>query len=478
MSKFDDYLKYINPALEKFRNPVPPGQEIQKLNLNSSTTPFSIDAQEALLHKKATDAFLSHQESMEARGRGKKNVENDLQKKIAKEYNGETAQYLRDGVGVEFTLEKEDLLVYAKMYKWNINLTKPLMFGIRGAFPPTYWPAKIEFSEKATLQYRIIDFVATNCIIGLLDFKEGVLACFPGSTVPGYKFFKSETHNIILPGFYLSRSYLSELARKNGNEWRFLADKSNYLFKRSQSTEFVKKDGVYFGNPADEVHSSYSNFNDLSKETDLFFRPSDIGNGSRGCQIIIGPPIYTSYKPWNVKKTYWENFTPWQRFLAEVVTRGGERTIYDYLLIESKEFIDFRKSRESKDQIPIKYSINSSSPHIEKVNLLLRSIITYEEMASTYLKYFEGSVQKKELIIRGTKIGIPTGVNYTFDSYIYTMAVKIKYKYSSIEGIFTLHFVKFLRQQLSIEKTKQPADKKIEQANDLINSWEYLIDFG
>lgn len=218
-----------------------------------------------------------------------------------------------------FVLDDGLLRRLAEVNSFPVPDNEMVFFGLRGALPLN--PDDSDLDAAHPLNVENVDYVHPRCTIGQWVPAEGLVAVFPGSTVPHSKFIPEAMANggagvnQLLTGYY--GDYRKGVHRQG-------ADTAHDAFKQTEGrpirrtkddTDFESNDMTEFMNPFDNLHAGWCpSANHTNYE-------------SKGCQVVVGFPKC-------VKRGTLPAAGPWKVFQENAYELNQSR--FGYMLLDGR----------------------------------------------------------------------------------------------------------------------------------------------
>ena len=157
-----------------------------------------------------------------------------------------------------------------------------VFFGLRGALPLN--PDESEFDAAHALNVENTDYLHPRCTIGQWMPADGMLAVFPGSTVPHSRYVRDALArggvgvNQLLTGYYGDyRKGIHKQGTSTGHQ-AFVQKDGRPIRRTGDDLDFEADDRVEVENPCDNLHAAWCQ------------GIAHADYASMGCQVIVGYP--------------------------------------------------------------------------------------------------------------------------------------------------------------------------------------------
>lgn len=192
--------------------------------------------------------------------------------------------------------------------------------GVRGAVPAN--TADQSFAESHKCEYAPIDHIHPRCTLVQWKPTSGVLAVYPGSTVPHRRYIAAAASrgglgtNQLVTGYFADYRKGRHKAGKPTGHDAFRQMSTGPFRRTTNDLEYGPEDAADLGNPGDNLHAAWCG----GVASEDF--------SSAGCQVVVGFPrcAHRGASPAT---------GPWAQFFA--VAEREAQTSFGYVLIDGEE---------------------------------------------------------------------------------------------------------------------------------------------
>jgi hypothetical protein len=234
-----------------------------------------------------------------------------------------------------------------------------VFFGLRGALPVS--PDDCEFDAAHALNAENTDYLHPRCTLGQWLPAEGLVAVFPGSTVPHSRHVRDALArggvgvNELLTGYYGDyRKGVHKRGSATAHE-AFLQKDGRPIRRTADDLDFEADDRIEVTNPFDNLHAGWC---------------QGVGHGdyaSMGCQVIVGFPQCA--KLGNRPDT-----GPWGKFKRSAYQ--VEQQSFGYMLLDGRSAQGVAEAGDA--ELPRRVRFGSQGVPVERLQARLKEDGFYE----------------------------------------------------------------------------------------------------
>jgi len=234
-----------------------------------------------------------------------------------------------------------------------------VFFGLRGCLPSDVDESK--FAKEHGLIIKDINHTNPRCTLGQWLPKEGLIAVFPGSTVPHRTYIQKALSkngvgaNQMATGFYNDYRKGVHKAGTSTAHDAFRQTEGRPIRRTADDFDFQNDDRVEFANPFDNFHAAWCQ------------SVGGVSFASAGCQVVVGFPKCA-------KPNHKENVGPWKIFQKNAYDLAQKS--FPYVLLDGKD-AERAALNESK-KLTIRLRFGSKSDVVTELQKALKKGGHYE----------------------------------------------------------------------------------------------------
>lgn len=211
-----------------------------------------------------------------------------------------------------------------------------------------------DFRKSHAVQLTAVDYLHPRCTLLQWQPEAGLLALFPGSTVPHLSYIRSSVQkrgggaNELMTGFYPDYRKGKHRPDADTGHDAFRQTRGRPVRRTVDDFDFDSDDRVEFGNPYDNLHAAWS----MGVDHDGF--------ASAGCQVVVGFPCCA-------RRGSCGDAGPWARFKANAYERPEPG--FDYILLTGT---DAQRAAAAGDrELTARLRFGSKGPLVGRVQRVL-----------------------------------------------------------------------------------------------------------